>query len=197
MLEKLRNMEPLPSEEARRLDKKLRMGILAAAVCVAAVVVWMFVTKRPVGKLYFAVVFLFLACNWTLSDLIPAFAGRALAGRSDEQVSAFLKAAGLDLLANIGLGWFLAAMSHGSIYGAVVYFIGITGARKQRDIYFGTAEKKEKKAELREPEPADPALLPTAADRLEREAEPEVPSETETTEAVPEMAEAEERDGSV
>lgn len=221
MLENLRNMEPLPPEEARGIEKKLRMGILAAAVCVALIVVWMFITKRQIGKLYFAVVVLFLGCNWILSDVAPVFLARALAGRSDEQVSAYLKAAGLGLLANVGLGWFLAAMSNGSIYGAIVYFIGITGARKQREIYYGTAEQEESSPAPEEPESIDPALLPSAADRLEREAEPgaeaEAPEATPVTEAEPgateeapaseaaqeaqasepEMAEAEERDGSV
>lgn len=135
MIEKLKNMEPLPEEETRKLSRRTHIAVIAAAACLIAFVVWMIVAKRQFEKLYFVLVWVFLAFYWILSDVVPVFYGRAFAGRSDEQIKAYIKAAGLSLLGDIGLGLFVSMLSQGSLFGAIIYFAGMTGSRKQREIY--------------------------------------------------------------
>ena len=103
MLDKLKNMEPLSPQEENRIMRKLRAVVLVMAGLVLAFAIWSIVKKRDFTAVYYVIVSVFLFCNWFLIDVAPAFLCRALAGRSDKKVSAFLKMAGLGLLGNIGL----------------------------------------------------------------------------------------------
>jgi len=169
MFDNLRKMEPLPAGEERRLSHRLRLGVIVVAAVVLAFVIWSIVTKRGLSKTYYVLVVVLLVTNWLLSDVVPVFLCRLLAGRSKKQAEAYVKAALFGLLANVGLGWFLLAMSNQSIYGALMYLVGMTFGRKQREIYSNPGEEDEERAqeEPAEPEKA-PDYLPTAADRLRR-----------------------------
>ncbi len=190
MLDKLRNMEPLSAQEENRILTRLRAAILILAGLVLAFAVWSIVNKREFSTAYYVIVVIFLFCNWFLIDVAPAFLCRALAGRSDRKVNAFLKMAGLGLLGNIGLGWFLMSMQNQTMYGALVYLVSVIWARKQREIYYGPDEEEEEvpKEEVAEEKvvPKDPQHLPTAADRLKR-----------LNEISAGLDETEEKDGSV
>ena len=134
--------------------------------------------------------------------MLSAILKHSLAQRSDEQVSAYLKGAGLELLAYAGLCWFLVGLNGNGIYGAIAYLIGMTGARKQRDAYYQEPGQEEEAggsdapeadtgsqevlpsaqeiSDSAESEPgvlpsaeSEPGALPSAADRLLREKESE------------------------
>ncbi len=165
MLEKLRNMEPLPKEEENRITRRLQLSVIVFAVAILAFIIWAIVKKKEPNGLYMGIVVLFLLCNWFFSDVAPIFFARALAGRSRRQVSAYMKAAGFGLLANFGLGWFIYAMNNQSLIGALVYLAGITFSRKQMDIY--NSDETEEEEEPQE-EVVVPESLPTASDRLRR-----------------------------
>ena len=98
MLDKLKNMEPLSPQEENRIMWKLRAVVLVMAGLVLAFAIWSIVKKRDFTAVYYVIVSVFLFCNWFLIDVAPAFLCRALAGRSDKKVNAFLKMAGLGLL---------------------------------------------------------------------------------------------------
>ncbi len=171
MLDKLKNMEPLSPQEENRIMRKLRAVVLVMAGLVLAFAIWSIVKKRDFTAVYYVIVSVFLFCNWFLIDVAPAFLCRALAGRSDKKVSAFLKMAGLGLLGNIGLGWFLMSMQNQTMYGALVYLVSVIMARKQREIYYGPDDEDEaqEQAPAKEEEARKtPEHLPTAADRLKR-----------------------------
>ncbi len=171
MLDKLKNMEPLSPQEENRIMRKLRAVVLVMAGLVLAFAIWSIVKKRDFTAVYYVIVSVFLFCNWFLIDVAPAFLCRALAGRSDKKVSAFLKMAGLGLLGNIGLGWFLMSMQNQTMYGALVYLVSVIMARKQREIYYGPDDEDEaqEQAPAKEEEARKtPEHLPTAADRLRR-----------------------------
>lgn len=172
MLDNLRKMEPLSAQEENRIMHRLRMTVLVIALAVLAFVVWSIVKKREFSTIYYVIVILFLAANWILTDVAPIFLARVLAGRTSAQAGGYLKAVLFGLLANAGLGWFLLSMNNQSLYGALVYLLGITMARKQRDIYrsedeAGEENAEEAKTQNRE-EAAAPEHLPTAADRMRR-----------------------------
>lgn len=171
MLDKLKNMEPLSPQEENRIMRKLRAVVLVMAGLVLAFAIWSIVKKRDFTAVYYVIVSVFLFCNWFLIDVAPAFLCRALAGRSDKKVSAFLKMAGLGLLGNIGLGWFLMSMQNQTMYGALVYLVSVIMARKQREIYYGPDDEDEaqEQAPAKEEEARKtPEHLPTAADQLKR-----------------------------
>ena len=171
MLDKLKNMEPLSPQEENRIMRKLRAVVLVMAGLVLAFAIWSIVKKRDFTAVYYVIVSVFLFCNWFLIDVAPAFLCRALAGRSDKKVSAFLKMAGLGLLGNIGIGWFLMSMQNQTMYGALVYLVSVIMARKQREIYYGPDDEDEaqEQAPAKEEEARKtPEHLPTAADRLKR-----------------------------
>ena len=174
MLDKLKNMEPLSAQEENRIMRRLRAAVLVLAGLVLAFAIWSIVKKRSFTTIYYVIVSVFLFCNWFLIDVAPAFLCRALAGRSDKKVSAFLKMAGLGLLGNIGLGWFLMSMQNQTMYGALVYLVSVIWARKQREIYYGPDDEEEEAAAESMPAVAEkeseiaPDHLPTAADRLKR-----------------------------
>ena len=169
MFDNLRKMEPLPAEEERRIAHRLRLGVIVVAVVVLAFVIWSIVTKRGLSKIYYVLVVALLATNWLLSDVVPIFLCRTLAGRSKKQAEAYVRASLFGLLANAGLGWFLLAMSNQSIYGALMYLVGMTMGRKQREIYSNPEEEEEENPEEAEAAPEEsPDYLPTAADRLRR-----------------------------
>ena len=167
MLDKLKNMEPLSPQEENRIMRKLRAVVLVMAGLVLAFAIWSIVKKRDFSAVYYVIVSV-----WFLIDVAPAFLCRALAGRSDKKVSAFLKMAGLGLLGNIGLGWFLMSMQNQTMYGALVYLVSVIMARKQREIYYGPDDEEEdvqKQEQARKEEvQKTPEHLPTAADRLKR-----------------------------
>ena len=119
MLERLRNMEPLSGQEEYRIRSRLRNIILLLAGMVLAFAIWAIVQKKGFSPVYYVIIVVFLLCNWLLMDVAPLFLCRAIAGRTDRQVSAFFKLMGLGLLGNLGLGWFLLAMNNQSIYGAL------------------------------------------------------------------------------
>ena len=167
MLERLRNMEPLSGQEEYRIRSRLRNIILLLAGMVLAFAIWAIVQKKGFSPVYYVIIVVFLLCNWLLMDVAPLFLCRAIAGRTDRQVSAFFKLMGLGLLGNLGLGWFLLAMNNQSIYGALVYLISTMAGRKQREIYFSKDEEAEKEPAPKKPE-KEPDHLPTAADRMNR-----------------------------
>ena len=124
----------------------------------------------------------------------------SLAQRTEEEAAAYLKAAGLEFVSYAGLVWFLIGMDGKGIFGAVVYMFGMVAARKQRETYYGISDEEtdtQKTAEHTGGQEADgpeadslqtdgansmgadpieqdtPDALPTAANRLQREKEPE------------------------
>ncbi len=201
MLEKFRNQERLSVEEEDRIDRIVRIFILVLMAVIIAVLVWIVIAKKPLGAWYNAVIITVLAVVWFSKCVLSAILKHSLAQRSDEQVSAYLKGAGLELLAYAGLCWFLVGLNGNGIYGAIVYLIGMTGARKQRETYYQEPGQEEEDGSSDEPDTtgssagpdADtdsqetPALvqeasdssesalgaLPSAADRMLREKESE------------------------
>lgn len=201
MLEKFRNQERLSVEEEDRIDRIVRIFILVLMAAIIAVLVWIVIAKKPLGAWYNAVIITVLAVVWFSKCVLSAILKHSLAQRSDEQVSAYLKGAGLELLAYAGLCWFLVGLNGNGIYGAIVYLIGMTGARKQRETYYQEPGQEEEDGSSDEPDTtgssagpdADtdsqetPALvqeasdssesalgaLPSAADRMLREKESE------------------------
>ena len=136
MLEKFRNQERLSIEEEDRIDRNIRIFILVLMAVIIAVLLWIVIAKKPLGAWYNAVIITVLAVVWFTKCVLSAILRHALAQRSDEQVSVYLKGAGLELLSYAGLCWFLVGLNGNGIYGAIVYLIGMTGARKQREIYY-------------------------------------------------------------
>lgn len=201
MLEKYRNQERLSVEEEDRIDRIIRIFILVLMAVIIAVLVWIVIAKKPLGAWYNAVIITVLAVVWFSKCVLSAILKHSLAQRSDEQVSAYLKGAGLELLSYAGLCWFLVGLNGNGIYGAIVYLIGMTGARKQRETYYQEPGQEEEDGSSDEPDTtgssdgpdADidsqetPALvqeasdssesalgaLPSAADRMLREKESE------------------------
>ena len=201
MLEKFRNQERLSVDEEDRIDRIVRIFILVLMAAIIAVLVWIVIAKKPLGAWYNAVIITVLAVVWFSKCVLSAILKHSLAQRSDEQVSAYLKGAGLELLAYAGLCWFLVGLNGNGIYGAIVYLIGMTGARKQRETYYQEPGQEEEDGSSDEPDTtgssagpdADtdsqetPALvqeasdssesalgaLPSAADRMLREKESE------------------------
>ena len=202
MLEKFRNQERLSVEEEERIDRNIRYFILALMGVIIAVLLWIVIAKKPLGSWYYALIITVLAVVWFSKCVLSAILKHSLAQRSDEQVSAYLKGAGLELLAYAGLCWFLVGLNGNGIYGAIAYLIGMTGARKQRDAYYQEPGQKEEAggsdapeadtgsqealpsaqeiSDSAEREPgalpsaeSEPGALPSAADRLLREKESE------------------------
>ncbi len=186
MLDNLRQMNRLSDDEERRIENRIRIVIFALAAAVVIFVVMQGLRGEKLGPFYYAIMLILLAVIWIAQDVVGCVLKHALAQRTDEQVNAYLKAAGLDLLAYAGLAWFLMAMNSNSIIGAAIYVVGITGARKQRDIYYQEPEEAEAdivEGEGRVIETEDASSkadssemldsLPTAADRQQREKETE------------------------
>ena len=202
MLEQFRNQERLSVEEEERIDRNIRYFILALMGVIIAVLLWIVIAKKPLGPWYYALIITVLAVVWFSKCVLSAILKHSLAQRSDEQVSAYLKGAGLELLAYAGLCWFLVGLNGNGIYGAVAYLIGMTGARKQREAYYQEPGQEEETggsdapeadtgsqevlpsaqeiSDSAEREPgtlpsaeSEPGVLPSAADRLLREKESE------------------------
>lgn len=136
MIEFLRNQERLSKEEEARIDSRIRTAILVLIAVAAGIIILALVRGKPPGNWYLALILAVLGTVWFTSYVLSAIWKRALAGRTDEQVSAYLRAALLGLCAYAGLGWFLIAMQGNAILGAVIYVLAITGARKQKEIYY-------------------------------------------------------------
>ena len=202
MLEKFRNQERLSVQEEERIDRNIRYFILALMGVIIAVLLWIVIAKKPLGSWYYALIITVLAVVWFSKCVLSAILKHSLAQRSDEQVSAYLKGAGLELLSYAGLCWFLVGLNGNGIYGAIAYLIGMTGARKQRDAYDQEPGQEEEAggsdapeadtgsqevlpsaqeiSDSAESEPgvlpsaeSEPGALPSAADRLLREKESE------------------------
>ena len=197
MLDKLRNQERLSPAEEYRIEKWIRIGILAGMAVALGVIVWAVIQKKTFGTGYYAAILSLLAAVWFLKYVLAAILKHSLAQRTDEQVNAYLKAAGLELVAYAGLGWFLVAMTGNAIIGAVIYMFGVMAARKQRDIYEGGSDEEEADDDAAA-SPSDASAsapgprgsednstnrgmsgLPSAADRQERERESAGVSERE------------------
>ncbi len=190
MLENLRKMDRLSEEEERRIDNKIRIVIIAVAAVVVAFIIWRGIKGASLGPGYYAVMIALLALVWIAQNVVATVMKHALAGRTDEQVSAYLKAAGFDFVSYAGLAWFLIGMNSSSIIGIAIYVVGVTGARRQRDIYFGDTDTEDSDSESsaqdgdsspddgakspsEEQQPLTIDALPTAADREQREKEAE------------------------
>lgn len=180
MIEYLRKQERLSLEEENRIDTRIRIAILAVVAAVVVVIIVALVRKMIFGKWYYALILSLVAAVWIVKYILSAFLKHSLAGRTDEQVSAYLKAAGLELVAYAGLGWFLVALQGSAIIGAAIYVFGLTGARRQMDIYYqepetdtaGSGEVNDRESE--KPVESDPSgALPSAANRQQREKESE------------------------
>ena len=146
MLEKFRNQERLSIEEEERIDRNIRIFILVLMAVIIAVLLWIIIAKKPLGAWYNAVIITVLAVVWFSKCILSAILKHSLAQRSDEQISAYLKGAGLELLAYAGLCWFLVGLNGNGIYGAIAYLVGMTGARKQREAYYQEPGQEEESA---------------------------------------------------
>ncbi len=136
MLEKLRNQERLSEEEERRIDSKIRIIVFAMAAAIILFMIWKAFHGAQLGPFYYGVMLTMLILAWILKNVVATVLRHSLAQRTDAQVSAYLKAAGLDFIAYAGLAWFLLSMSNSnSIIGVAVYAIAITTARRQREVY--------------------------------------------------------------
>ena len=200
MLEKFRNQERLSVDEEERIDRNIRYFILVLMGVIIAVLLWIVIAKKPLGPWYYASIITVLAVVWFSKCVLSAILKHSLAQRSDEQVSAYLKGAGLELLSYAGLCWFLVGLNGNGIYGAIAYLIGMTGARKQREAYYQEPGQEEEAggsdapeadtgsqevlpsaqeiSDSAESEPgvlpsaeSEPGALPSAADRLLRDKE--------------------------
>ena len=186
MLDTLRNQERLSGSEEERIDRNARIVILVLTGIVVAVIIWAVASKKTIGTWYYALILTLLAVIWIVKCVVAGILKHALAQRTDEQVNAYLKAAGLELAAYAGLAWFLIGMNGNGIFGAIIYLFGITGARKQREIYYQEPGQEEEQdsarpssedsvmeSQTREiPESGDGNMmdtLPSAADREQRE----------------------------
>lgn len=200
MLENLKNQERLSQQEEDRIDKKIRIAILVMTGIAVALIIWALVLKKPIGTWYYALIITLLAAVWFLKCVLGGLLKHSLAQRTEEETAAYLKTAGLEFVSYAGLVWFLIGMNGNGIFGAVVYMFGMVAARKQREIYYGISDEetgKEESSELPDSQEADgreaggvstedagsreaetrsqdtPDALPTAANRLLREKEPE------------------------
>ena len=118
MLENLKNQERLSQDEEDRIDNRIRIIVLVMTGVVVAVIIWALVTKKPIGTWYYALILTLLAVIWLIKCVAATFLKHALAQRTDEQVSAYLKAAGLEFVSYAGLAWFLIGMNGNGIFGA-------------------------------------------------------------------------------
>lgn len=143
MIENLRNQERLSAEAENRIEKRIRIVILAVMAAVLGIILWAAFQHKTFGTLYYATILVLLVGVWSVKYVAGAILKHSLAQRSDAQVSAYLKAAGMEFVAYAGLGWFLLAMTGNAIIGAAIYMFGVTGARRQKDIYEGYAENGE------------------------------------------------------
>ena len=194
MLENLKNQERLSQDEEDRIDNRIRIIVLVMTGVVVAVIIWALVTKKPIGTWYYALILTLLAVIWLIKCVAATFLKHALAQRTDEQVSAYLKAAGLEFVSYAGLAWFLIGMNGNGIFGAIAYLVAMTAARKQRELYYQEPETEEhpdgetqetsasfmehpEKGETGKKKDADEVsalgALPSAADREQREKEHE------------------------
>ncbi len=197
MLDNLRQMNRLSDAEERRIENRIRIIIFALALAVVIFVVMQGLKGVKLGPFYYGIMLTLLAVIWILQDVVGTVLKHALAQRTDEQVNAYLKACGLDLLSYVGLAWFLVAMNSNSIIGAAIYVVGITSSRKQRDIYYKEPGEEEESnivegegrvvdsgddTASKDNEPASFESLPTAADRQfrEQQAQPEEAVEVNT-----------------
>jgi hypothetical protein len=188
MIEKLRNQERLSEEQERRIEIRIRNAVLALiAVAVVVIIIALMRGMKP-GNWYYALILAVLGSVWVTRYVLSAVWKRALAQRTDEQVSAYLKAAGLELAAYAGLGWFLIGLNGNAIIGAVIYVIAVTAARKQKDLYYGEPavgnspapagnlmEEQDGRMDAKNASIKNVSMenLPSAADRLMREKESE------------------------
>lgn len=180
MLEQLKNQDRLSVEEEDRIDRIIRIGILIVMGALIALMLWVVIKKKPLGTWYYALILTTLAIVWFVKCVLSAILKHSLAQRTDEQVSAYLKASGLELIAYAGLAWFLVGFSGNGMFGAVAYMLGVTGARKEREIYYREEGESEEEGteesalpDAREQTLSEPGALPSAADRQQREKEQE------------------------
>lgn len=183
MLDNLRKQERLSPEEEERIDSRIRIVILVMMAVAVAVIIFLLLLKKTLGTGYYVGILTLLAVVWILKYVVSAILKHSLAQRTDKQVSAYLKAAALEFVAYVGLGWFLVAMQGNAILGAAVYVFGLSTARSQRDIYYQEDEEEDGSGthpenqvldsedgttpELSQPSGLD--ALPSAADRQQRE----------------------------
>ena len=200
MLDNLKNQERLSQQQEDRIDRNIRIAILAMTGVAVALIIWALVLKKPVGTWYYALIIMLLAAVWFIKCVLGGLLKHSLAQRTEKEVAAYLKAAGLEFVSYAGLVWFLIGMDGKGIFGAVVYMFGMVAARKQRETYYGISDEEtdtQKTAEHTGGQEADgpeadslqtdgansmgadpieqdtPDALPTAANRLQREKEPE------------------------
>ena len=206
MLENLRNQERLSAEEEERIDSKIRIFILVLMGAAIAIILWMILGKKTIGKMYYVGILTLLAVVWLVKYVLGTFLKHSLAQRTDEQVSAYLKAAGLELAAYIGLGWFFVAMQGNAILGAAIYVFGLTTSRKQRDIYYGISEEAGESASTDQTEKTDPeqesltdseSTYPEDEDGMKPESDPLSIPDTLPSAADRQQREEEKEDGSV
>ena len=101
-------------------------------------IIYMITAHKEVNWVYRAVIGAALLCLWVLRDVvIPKVTGE-FEGKTKEQMDAYVKMAGLELLGYAGLGWFaVSSDQNSSIYGAVVFAGATMFKRNFRDIYYG------------------------------------------------------------
>ena len=143
--------------EERRIDGRIRIGIIIFAAVVVAFLIWSVATKHDLGLVYRILVISFLVCNWLFTDVLSIYWKHGFAGRSEEQKKACKEMILFGLFANIGLGWFLLTMSTTSLFGALIYFFAIQSQRKARERY-ETEPEDEESPEEGSPEEAEAAV---------------------------------------
>lgn len=178
----------LTREQELKIDQRIRIGVIAGAVCILAYLIYCAKEKVEIGFVYYLIIGAFITIYWILTDVVAVKLKHGFAGKTPEQKSAYYKMAGIDLVGVVGLGMFLVSGIGGngsesgqggltgnlSLVGAVIYLISFMTSKRLRVQYEKTPEELAKEKAQKEggdqtgsgaEEKPDVANLPTAADR--------------------------------
>ena len=70
MLDNLKNQERLSQQQEDRIDRNIRIAILAMTGVAVALIIWALVLKKPVGTWYYALIITLLAAVWFIKCVL-------------------------------------------------------------------------------------------------------------------------------
>lgn len=131
----------------KRRKKKIRDILFVASMillaCLFAFIIYMAVSKKAIGAVYYGVVILFLVVFWVLSDVLPIVLTHGFEGKEESQKQAYRIYALIDAVGLAGLGYFALALNSNGMMGAIVYAAAIMMKRKYYDEYLEVPKPEE------------------------------------------------------
>lgn len=140
----------MDKQEKRKIRKKITIASFSLLAAALLFLVFIALAKPATNMIFYVGISLFLIVYWLLLDVIEPRMLHEFDGITSEQMSAYYKYAGADLIGYAGIAYFVFSIGgtgNSGLFGAVIYILCVSIKRKFKEQFEGTPPQTEEQVE--------------------------------------------------